>query len=63
MNPLLMQMWIEAFGVALAAERRIHSTGDAEQDGYRAAQYAEQAVAGAQRAAAEAREAGKVVKL
>ena len=60
MNPMLMQMWITAFGAYLEA----HARTDGPTAGYEAAQYADDVLKGAQKAAAEAQaDASKVVSL
>jgi len=59
MNPMLMQMWITAFGAYLEDSDEVGETG-----GYKAARYADDVLKGAQKAAAEAlADASKVVSL
>lgn len=60
MNPMLMQMWITAFGAYLEA----HPRENGNDAGYEAAKYADDVIAGGQKAAAEQKEAAsKVVSL
>jgi hypothetical protein len=61
MNPMLMQMWITAFGAYV--EEHVDTTGGLAL-GYEAAKYADDVIKGAQKAAEEMKEAAsKVVKL
>jgi hypothetical protein len=58
MNPMLMQMWMTAFGARLEAARDMGG----EAAGYKAAKYADEVLRGAQKAAQEAKDdASKVV--
>jgi hypothetical protein len=63
MNPFLMQIWMTAFEVGLKVEANVGGFRAPEEQGLRAAQYAEGVLQGAQRAAAEAKEQNKVVRL
>ena len=49
MNPMLMQMWLAAFTAYVEANWPL----DGESMGYKAAKYADEVIAGAQRAATE----------
>lgn len=60
MNPLFMQIWIEAFKVEYRLAREHEGASPAEA-GFQAAQKAEAACAAAQRAAAEAKAAADTV--